>query len=207
MKNENNTLIEEEILIDSAKIKNKEILTLKGKEINHNLGMGITLTSIDNNIHKSKTNNHINTSISNNNHPKLSTLSENEFLKNIIIDTAKKIKKNSNSTNHNYNKNNNINNLSLDNKSNSLFSPLNPHKSDNEQIRNNNVNNTYNNIINSKVLGLENGMSTLKTYSINNSNEIKENKNGKINDMNPLDMMNQVITTNSNIRMIRKSNY
>ena len=196
IKNENHTEPEEEILIDSAKIKNKEILTLKGKEINHNLGMGITVTSTDNNIHKSKTNNHINTSVSNDNHPKLSTLSENEFLKNIIIDTAKKIKKNSNSTNHNHNKNNN---LSLDNKSNSLFSPLNSFKSESEQNRNNNINDTFNNINNSKILNLENGMSTLKTYKINNSNEIKENKNGKINDMNPLDMMNQVITTNSNI--------
>ena len=50
--------------------------------------MGIILTSEDNNIHKSKTKNQINTSISNENNPKLSTLSENEFLKNIY--TTKK---------------------------------------------------------------------------------------------------------------------
>ena len=49
--------------------------------------MGIILTSEDNNIHKSKTKNQIN-SISNENNPKLSTLSENEFLKNIY--TTKK---------------------------------------------------------------------------------------------------------------------
>ena len=88
--NENSSEPEEELLIDSTKIKNNDILTSKDGANKHNLGMGITLTSSDNNIHKSKTENYVNTSLSNDNHQKLSTLSENELLKNIIIDTAKK---------------------------------------------------------------------------------------------------------------------
>ena len=179
--------------------------------------MGITLTSSDNNIHKSKTD-QINTSISNDNHTKLSTLRENELLKNIIIDTAKKIKRCTNSFNNNnnsrYNDNKrNSNNIFLDNKINSFFSPIHTLKSEDDKNKiNKNINSTFNNnsIMNSKLLTLENGMSTLKTNNIN-SNRLKEifkenkiknaiviNDINNINDMDPLDLMNQVITTNSN---------
>ena len=188
---ENNSDKEEELFIN-----NNELLTAKGRNNKHNLGMGITLTSSDNNIHKSRTENRINTSISNDNHIKLSTLSENEFLKNIIVDTAKKIKKNSNKYQNNILNNNNANNndnnlnidnnISLDDKSNSIFSPINTIKTESERNKINTITN------NSKLISLENGMSTLKS---NND----ENKKEKINDMNPLDLMNQVINTNSNI--------
>ena len=200
---------DEELLIDHMEINNNEVLTSKGKDINHNLGLGITLTAEDNNIHKSKTEQIINTSISNEKHPKLSTLSENEILKNIIIDTAKKIKKNSypyqnNISLFNYNNthnNTNENNISLDNKSNSLFSPINTLKSESDKNKiNNSINNNNTNTNNnSKLITLENGISTLISNKNNNSNEItQEYKKEGINSMNPLDLMNQVITTNSN---------
>jgi len=65
-----------------------ELLTTKIKE--SNLGLGITLTSSDNDMFKSNT---VKNMPSLMNDPKLSTLSENELLKNIILDTAKKNKK------------------------------------------------------------------------------------------------------------------
>ena len=68
----------------------KELLTQKGKE--NNLGLGITLTSSEND-YKANTVKNMPSII---NEPKLSTLSENELLKNIIIDTAKKIKNHNN---------------------------------------------------------------------------------------------------------------
>ena len=196
-------------LKDSQKSKNsinininnitKEILTSKGRENEHNLGMGITLTSLDNNIKKTRTDINNITSISNeNNHPKLSTLTENELMKNIIVDTSKKIRNNAYYNNlFNYNNTNEINNnISLENKSNSnsLLSPMNTLKTESEKLTlSNNINNINDENINytnnkSKLLPFENGMP-------NNSDKKKET----INDMNPLDLMNQVITTNPNI--------
>ena len=175
-------------------INDNELLTAKGRNYKHNLGMGIKLTSSSvQNIHKSKTENRINTSISNDNHIKLSTLSENEFLKNIIVDTAKKIKKNSSQYHNNILNNvNNVNteeNISLDEKSNSGFSPINTLKTESDK------NKINKNGDNSKLLSLENGISNLKE---SNNDINKENIKEKINDMNPLDLMNQVINTNSN---------
>ena len=145
----------------------KESLTVKGRE--NNLGLGITLTSSENDIYKSNTVKNMPSVI---NEPKLSTLSENELLKNIILDTAKKIKSH----------NNNISsNISLDNKSKSnTFSPINTLKSENDK-KNSKFSKTF-----------ENGNIKM------NFNQDIENKR-VINTMNPLDMMNQIITTNSNI--------
>ena len=174
---------------------NKEIITLKEGENDRNIDLGITLTKSDNNIPNSRSDRNNTTSLSDeNNHPKLSTLSENELIKNIIIDTATKIKKNS----HNYlNMNSNNNDASLGNKSNSIFNPVNSLKTENE--KNNLSNNTVNYIKNNeKLLNLENGMSILKSNDNNTLTE-NENRKGINNDMNPLDMMNQVITTNSNM--------
>ena len=176
---------------------NKEIIASKGGENDHNIDSGITLNKSDNNIPNSRTERNNITSLSDeNNHPKLSTLSENELIKNIIIDTATKIKKNS----HNYlNMNANNNDASLGNKSNSIFSPVNTLKTEND--KNNLSNNTMNYIKNNeKLINLENGMSISKSNE-NNNNTLTENENKKgiNNDMNPLDMMNQVITTNSNL--------
>ena len=99
---------------------NKELLTAKAQE--NNLGLGITLTSSENDVYKSNTVKNMPSIMG---QPKLSTLSENELLKNIILDTAKKIKS------HNSNISSN---LSLENKSNSNpFSPINTLKSDNEK--------------------------------------------------------------------------
>ena len=191
---------EEELILDSEILNNnKEILTSKGRENKHNLGMGITLTSIDNNFHKSKTEKNINTSISNENHPKLSTLSENELLKNIILDTAKKIKNNMYQNHNNIcSLNKNIKkNVSIDN---SLSSPINTLKTESDKNKINNKLNSAINNNNSKLLNLENGMPSIKIKNNNNNNsEVKNNKKEKINDMEPLDLMNQVITTNSNL--------
>ena len=142
----------------------KELLTQKGKE--NNLGLGITLTSSEND-YKANTVKNMPSII---NEPKLSTLSENELLKNIIIDTAKKIKS------HN---NNILNNISLENKSNSnTLSPINTIKSE----KKNDFSKTYEN----------------SNIKMNINKEIIENKR-VMNTMNPLDMMNQIITTNSNM--------
>jgi len=202
----------EEDIINSKKITinntnttntntNKEIISLKEGENEHNIDLGIALTKTDNNIPNSrKDRNNITSLTDENNHPKLSTLSENELIKNIIIDTATKIKKNSQNY-LNMNSNNNNNDASLGNKSNSIFSPANTLKTEND--KNNLSNNTVNYIKNNeKLLNLENGMSILKSNDnkalIENENE-NENRKGINNDMNPLDMMNQVITTNSNM--------
>ena len=73
---------------------NKEIISSKGGENDHNIDLGITVTKSDNNLPNSKAErNNISSLSDENNHPKLSTLSENELIKNIIIDTATKIKK------------------------------------------------------------------------------------------------------------------
>ena len=147
-----------------------ELLTTKIKE--SNLGLGITLTSSDNDMFKSNT---VKNMPSLMNDPKLSTLSENELLKNIILDTAKKIK--------NHNKNHTIDNPSSNNKSNSnSFSPI--HTLQSETGKNNSKK-----IFNKTVNGV----------SYNNKNIINtdiESKQG-MNTMNPLDMMTQIITINS----------
>ena len=146
-----------------------ELNTAKGRE--NNLGLGITLTSSENDIYKSNTVKNMPVLI---NEPKLSTLSENELLKNIILDTAKKIK--------NHNINNTSGNISLEQKSNmNIFSPINTIKSETIKEKTKKIfNKTF-----------ENG---------NNNNKVntEDNKKG-MNTMNPLDMMNQIITTNSNI--------
>jgi hypothetical protein len=79
MKDEEN--VKEENICECMKNNNK-IFSEKGTENKHNLGLGTTLISEDNTIHKSnsKTEEIINVSISNDKHPKLSTLSENELL-------------------------------------------------------------------------------------------------------------------------------
>ena len=165
----NKNILKKELL--NTDNSQKEFLTTKGKE--NNLGLGITLTSSENDIYKSNTVKNVACLM---NEPKLSTLSESDFLKNIILDTAKKIRT------HNINKISN--NLSNDNKEN-IFSPINTLKSDKTGKHSKvNFNNTF-----------ENGLSN--NIKRNISNEIERKR--VINTMNPLDMMNQIITTNSNI--------
>ena len=165
----NKNILKKELIHDDN--SEKQLLTTKGKE--NNLGLGITLTSSENDIYKSNTVKNMPSLI---NEPKLSTLSESDFLKNIILDTAKKIRT------HNINKVSN--NISNDNKEN-IFSPINTMKS--EKTRKNSKEN-FNKT-------LENGLSNNIKRNINNEIEGKR----EINTMNPLDMMNQIITTNSNI--------
>ena len=154
--------------INKEEFSLNELNTAKGRE--NNLGLGITLTSSDNDIYKSNTVKNMPVLI---NKQKLSTLSENELLKNIILDTAKKIK--------NHNINNTSSNISLEQKSNmNIFSPINTIKSETIKEKTKKIfNKTFENGVNNK---------------LNN----EENKKG-MNTMNPLDMMNQIITTNSNI--------
>ena len=153
----------------------KELLTAKDKD--NNLGLGITLTSSDNDIYKSNTVKNMPCLI---NDPKLSTISEKDFLKNIILDTAKKIR--------DHNINNTSSNISLENntkRNSNIFSPINTLKS--EKIKNNTkeeFNKTF-----------ENGLSNNIKRNITNETENKK----EMNTMNPLDLMNQIITTNSNI--------
>ena len=175
IKNNNNkikpTKIDKNIIkkeLNKEEYSLNELNTAKGRE--NNLGLGITLTSSENDIYKSNTVKNMPVLI---NEPKLSTLSENELLKNIILDTAKKIK--------NHNINNTSGNISLEQKSNmNIFSPINTIKSETIKEKTKKIfNKTFENGVNNK---------------LNN----EENKKG-MNTMNPLDMMNQIITTNSNI--------
>ena len=105
---------------------------------------------------------------------KYSTISENnELFKNIIVDTAKKIK----TINNNYNSSE---------KNNSLETPI------SAEIDFDTQKNTIQQ--NNKLFSLENG-----SPISNNNSSVKKVKKNLMVDMNPLDMMNQVITTNSNI--------
>ena len=156
----NKNILKKELIREE--FSQKEISTAKGKE--NNLGLGITLSSSDNDIYKSNTVKNMPIFI---NEQKLSTLSENELLKNIIIDTAKKIR--------NHNIYNTSSNISLDNKDNNI----NTLKSEKEK---NNLKELF-----SKTF--ENGLS--------NNNKKDNEINKEMNTMNPLDMMNQIITTNS----------
>jgi len=172
----NKNILKKELIRED--ISQKELLTAKSKE--NNLGLGITLTSSDNENFKSNTVKNMPSLI---NDPKLSTLSEKDLLKDIILDTAKKIK--------NHNINNTPSNISLDNniinKGNSnLFSPTDTLKS---EKRKNNSKEKFNKTF-------ENGSSNNNIKKdINTETESKR----EMNTMNPLDMMNQIITTNSNM--------
>jgi len=171
----NKNILKKELIRED--ISQKELLTAKSKE--NNLGLGITLTSSDNENFKSNTVKNMPSLI---NDPKLSTLSEKDLLKDIILDTAKKIK--------NHNMNNTPSNVSLDNNiinkgTSNLFSPADTLKS---EKRKNNSKEKFGG-------SFGNGSSNNIKKEINTETESKR----EMNTMNPLDMMNQIITTNSNI--------
>ena len=171
----NKNILKKELIKED--IPQKELLTAKSKE--NNLGLGITLTSSDNENFKSNTVKNMPSLI---NDPKLSTLSEKDLLKDIILDTAKKIKS--------HNMINTSSNISLDNNiinkgSSNLFSPVDTLKSEKQK---DNSKEKFNKTF-------ENGLSNNIKSSINTESQNKR----EMNTMNPLDMMNQIITTNSNI--------
>jgi len=172
----NKNILKKELIRED--ISQKELLTAKSKE--NNLGLGITLTSSDNENFKSNTVKNMPSLI---NDPKLSTLSEKDLLKDIILDTAKKIKS--------HNMNNTPSNISLDNNiinkgTSNLFSPTDTLKS---EKRKNNSKEKFNKTF-------ENGSSN---NNIKKDIHTETESKREMNTMNPLDMMNQIITTNSNI--------
>ena len=130
--------------------------------------------------------------------------SNKEIIKNIITQTIKKVNIDNSISNNTSN-----NNLSENYNTNSPTENINNNKSNNSIYNNNN--NLNNNINNSDILNSlskkslnNNNNKTINNY--NNSNSNKSNINisniNPINDtseMNPLDLINQVITTNSNI--------
>ena len=165
----NKNILKKDLIKDD--FSSKELLTAKGRE--NNLGLGITLTSSDNDIFKSKTVKNSECILNDINHPKLSTLSENDLLKNIILDTAKKIK------NHNIiNHTTNINNT---NSQNSLTSPINTLKSE-KKIEINNVNDSKKEMNSMNPLDMMNQIITTNSNMSNDTQELMNiNTNNNIN--------------------------
>ena len=60
------------------------------------------------------------------------------------------------------------------------------------------INNNLNNIPDSKMFNLDNGINTIKKPEKINKNNIQSNKKDITSEMNPLDLINQVITTTNN---------